>query len=349
MMIQFVKKYLGWRNWAVFYYNSVTENFFVICYIIFITKNFSDTIIIQIFLFLFFSIFSTTYGYLVNDFADKDLDKLHNKSNTFSADSKKTAIVVVLIALSISILFSIPFIKNDFFLILWLTWLLLATFYSLPPLRFKEKGKLGLILVVFAQRVLPILILFAAFQFDRLLDILFIMNLILFRGFASDIYHQLEDFENDLITGTQTSAVEFGKSKLESIFRFVLEYEKIALLIVLVMFYVNLTPLKYLNIPVLSIPILLYLLGYGFSLLRKIKYGKLSVYEMNPFKNGRDIYQLMHLAFPNVFFPIYLLIFIAINNWHFLIFIIGLIFIYRLYDLKFIKNSFISEIFRFKK
>ncbi len=155
-MITFVNRYLGWRNWAVVRYNSIFENLFVIFYIALHLQDFSNAFLTDIFLFLLFSVFSTTYGYLINDYADMELDKAHGKPNTFSADSSSKALIICLLFLVLSVFFGLPFSDNAAFALLWLAWIVISTFYSLPPMRLKERGLTGIVFVIAAQRVIPI-------------------------------------------------------------------------------------------------------------------------------------------------------------------------------------------------
>ena len=130
-MFSFIQKYLGWRNWAVLVYNSIFENLFVIFYIALRTTSYNLGYILDIILFLAFSMFSTTYGYLINDFSDVDLDKKHGKNNTFAEDSKFKSILIILLFFILSIVCGYPFIENYAFLPLWVAWMFISTFYSL--------------------------------------------------------------------------------------------------------------------------------------------------------------------------------------------------------------------------
>lgn len=344
-MLNFINKYLGWRNWSVLYYNSIIENLFVLFYIVIIAGNYSNTFLLQVIFFLLFSIFSTTYGYLINDFADQELDRKHNKPNTFQNDGTAKAVSIIIIVFGLSIFSVLPFIGNKVFIFVWACWLFLATFYSLPPFRFKEKGKVGLILVVLAQRVFPVLMLFAAFQFDRIFDILIVLNLILARGFSSDINHQLQDYENDLKTNTNTSAVELGVIKFEKLFLIVLEYEKIAMIVVLGLISFNLHFIDFLNIPYFSIPIILYLTIYIIGILIILKKKSFSVDVINPYMpDKKDVFQVIHLIFPNIFLPACFLFYLIFQNPLFILFVVLIIIIYRLYNIDILKNSFLGKI-----
>ena len=344
-MWSFIRKYLGWRNWAVLQYNSIFENIFVIFYIALVTQNFSSAYLIDIILFIMFSVFSTSYGYLINDFADVDLDREHGKQNTFSNDSKTKAAGIVFLFLMISILFGLSFTDNYYFVGLWITWLIISTFYSLPPIRLKERGKLGLIFIVLAQRVIPILLMFAAFNFTIVWQMVLLGTYIIFRGLSSDVNHQLEDYYNDLKTSTKTFAVEMGNKIVRNVFRFSLEMEKILLAIILITFFINLI---YLDIPLYGFLVLLgvlYLAAYLFSLYQIIKSkGKI---EMNPFlPDQKNIFQFLHHSYPSVILGLGLNAILIRYNIYYLIILVLLMLIRRMYSLEFIKQSFIFQSIR---
>lgn len=343
-MIAFINKYIGWRHWAVLHYNSIVENFFVLSYIAIITGDFSNQFILNSFFFLGFSILSTTYGYLVNDYADIDLDKAHGKSNTFSDDSRLKAGIIVAVMFLCSIVFALPFINSSAFVVSWGVWIFLSTFYSVRPVRFKERGKTGLFVAVFAQRVLPIIIVFAAFEYFKGLDVFLFVNLILFRGLASDINHQIEDYENDIYTDTNTSAVSVGKQKMEKYFRFVLEYEKISMLLVLGFMAFRIQGFEIMNLNVLLLLPAVYLVLYLLVLVKIRKSGEDHA-RINPFKRtGSDLFQFVHLFFPNVFLNMFLLLLLVFENYYFGIYIILFSLFFRLYKLEVIKNSFLGKI-----
>ncbi len=90
-MMKFIRHYLGWRNWAVLRFNSVLENIYVLFYIALNDRLTAPMFLANGAVFILLSIFSTTYGYLVNDWADKELDARHGKDNTFRHDSAAKA------------------------------------------------------------------------------------------------------------------------------------------------------------------------------------------------------------------------------------------------------------------
>jgi 4-hydroxybenzoate polyprenyltransferase len=330
---------LGWRHWSVLTHNSIIENIFLLFFIALRDKLFTTSFIFDLILFLLFSIFSTTYGYLINDIADRELDKLHGKNNTFENDSYTKAILIVLLFLILSILFGFRFLGNPLFIPLWICWGLAATFYSLPPVRLKERGKTGLIVVVLAQRVLPTLLIFAAFKHYAWVDLIVFTAYIFFRGLSSDLNHQLSDYQNDFLTKTDTFAVEAGKIKAQKIFRYSLEMEKVLLLFCLVIMCVETPHIDIYGISPIIPVLIAYLFLYG---LCQMKIRSLESYsDANPFVPVRkNIFQFIHHAFPSVILPFYLLLLLVYEKWLFfpILLVFGLL--RNMYSLEAIKNTY---------
>jgi len=333
----FIDRYLGWRNWAVLLYNSIIENIFIVFYIALRRDIVVVDFFINLFCFVCFSIFSTTYGYLVNDLADMELDATHGKTNTFMRDSKAKAMVIVAFFGIISLVFGFRFVHNPVFIGLWLVWILSATFYSLEPLRLKEKGKIGLVVVVLAQRVMPILLLFAAFHFDAWLEVTFFTGYVLFRGLSSDLNHQIADYRNDTLTQTQTFAVGAGLGRAEKLFRISLTMEQVLLLVSLLVMYLNATALSVFGISLLLPPLVA-----GVVLVGAVWY-KIVALDMwvNPFETGRkDLFQFLHHGFPSVVLPFYLLLLLVVRHWQFVAILIVLCIYRKMYSRDIIVNSF---------
>ncbi len=304
----------GWRNWAVFLYNSFIEHIFVAFYILLITGQYSNDKLVQLLAFYCFSILSTSFGYLLNDLADRELDALHGKSNTFEQDSVLRAFMVVSAVFLASVVFTIPFWGQSAFLALWGIWIFLTYAYSAPPFRLKERGRIGLIVVVLAQRVLPVLLLFAAFRFTDAFDIILLTFYILLRGFASDLNHQLEDYTLDAKTGTGTFVVKEGIEKTRKLFRRILDLERWFQL--LVVFRVGWRLQDFYHFP--SWWLVLFFSVYGamflFAFFRRVR-GE----DPNPFlTTQKSIFQFLHHPFQNIILPFLLLIPLIVENYYFL-------------------------------
>ncbi|OPX96102.1 MAG: prenyltransferase [Syntrophorhabdus sp. PtaB.Bin006] len=341
----FVNHYLGWRNWSVLTYNSAIENVFPIFYIALYDRLFSFRFIIDFFAFFLFSVLSTTYGYLINDFSDRDLDRSHGKANTFADDSPLKAALIVAFFLALSVVFGSNFVGKQHFLPLWLGWFFIATFYSLRPIRLKERGKIGLAFVVVAQRVVPTLIVFAAFtHWDPITVFVFTLYM-LFRGLSSDVNHQLEDYHKDLVTGTRTCAVQSGFEATSKLFRLSLEMEKVLLFFCLFLMYLKLTTYRAFGVSLALPPLVVYAVLVVTAWIRAR--GKGTDADINPFAPGRkDLFQFLHHGFPSVALPLYLLFLLILESWVFFAILIFFIAYRRLYSAELVLNSFPARMLR---
>ena len=338
-----IKKYLGWRNWAVFYYNSILENLFILFYIGLVKKEWTNLNLLNIGIYILFSIFATSYGYLVNDLADKELDAKQNKPNTFSNDSKRRSITVVLLFFFLSILLSLLFINKFLFLPVMGLWFFFASFYSLKPIRFKEQGLVGLIIIILTQRVIPVILVFLAFEYYELVDLLLVILLLFMRGAVSDINHQLVDALNDQTTDTNTFAVIYGIDKMRNIFQKVLILERIFLISTLALISWRLYEFQIWGIPIFVYTLILYCV-----LIIFLNFYPIKTEFPNPFSEQKNLYQVIHLVFPNIILPVFLLLPLIQKNINYIIFILLYIFIYKLYKIETLKNSFIGRYFSTK-
>ena len=306
----YFRKTLGWRGWAVFLYNAFIENIFLVFYILLANRQFETVYLVDLLVFYLFSIFSTSYGFLVNDLGDRELDARHGKSNTFDGDSQGAAVFMVVATLATSAVFAWRFVEQSWFVGLWAAWVFTATAYSLPPFRLKEKGTLGLINVVAAQRLIPALLVYTVFNPVATVDLVLFTLYIWARGFASDIAHQLADYENDRETDTRTFAVSSGERRARRIFHIVLESEKVLLLAVLFRMVVMAVETPLLTYQVLWLLLLIALPAYAYNLVQ-LRGGA----DRNPFLHGeRNVFQFLHHAFPSVVMPMVLLLILCRFN-----------------------------------
>lgn len=335
-------KYLGWRNWAVLSYNSVAENMFVFFYIALVQRFDFFTFLAEFIIFFGFSVICTSYGYLVNDLGDRELDRLHGKDNTFTGDSPLKASFVVLLFLGFSIPFGLYFVKKDYFLLLWLVWFAISTSYSMEPIRLKERGKAGLLLVVMAQRVIPALMIFSAFDFLGYNEFILLTIYIFFRGLSSDLNHQIEDYENDLKTSTGTFAVKTGDEKTRMLFRISLEFEKIMLLVCLCICCYTLNDIRFLDYPVILLLVISYIVVYAINVVLVV--GDSTV-DVSPFGMERkNIFQFIHHTFPTIIITFYLLCMLVSIDWRYVSILI-LFMLYRgFFSMAVIGNSYFGII-----
>ena len=122
--MKFIKRYLGFRDWGIFRYNTVIQNSSIFFYIALVQQNYSIIFIEIVLLFFVFSLSLVAYGYLINDFADVDLDKKAGKINVFLGVSHRKALLIITIIFLFMIVSGISFLKNRSFFILWFLWFL---------------------------------------------------------------------------------------------------------------------------------------------------------------------------------------------------------------------------------
>jgi 4-hydroxybenzoate polyprenyltransferase len=333
---------LSRRRWGIIRYNSVWQNLAGLFYIALTRQSFSLDLIERAGFFIVFSTCMTGYGYLVNDLADIELDRQHGKSNAFQEVSRGQAVLVTLAVLVVGSLFGLPFLFRPWFAIVWLLWVLMASAYSMPPLRLKERELAGLAATIVAQQTLPTALLFAAFgqltSWGALIFILFSTA----RGISSDMGHQMRDASHDAQTGTGTFAVRHGSKTIQSVYAVSLEVERLALGAVLVLLLLSLPPV---TLPwggwrvALAWPLALFYaplcaMTLGRS-LRALHQGRLHLddpYDEQRQARVRDALHVIHHPLPSVLTPLYLAAWMTQHYWPNVIFILVLGLLYGLYS-----------------
>lgn len=333
---------LVWRRWGILRYNSIWQNITVLFYLALTNRLFSLAFIGQAGLFVLFSTMMTGYGYLINDLADVKLDRHHGKPNVFQGMGRGWAVLIPPVALVIGLLLAWPFLDRSWFLPLWLLWILAATSYSLPPLRLKERGMIGLVATIAAQQTLPTALMFAAWgklvHWDALIFILFAT----IRGISSDVSHQMRDWSNDAGTGTGTFAVRHGYDTVQTAYAVNLELERLALGLVVALLLVNLPPVV---LPLVDLQVALawplalayvplFILTVGCSWRARCQ-GHLALQDpYNPSRQlcVRDTLQMIHHSLPSVLMPLYLAAWMTLFYWPNVIFVLILFLLHGLYS-----------------
>lgn len=161
-----------------------------------------------------------TYGYLLNDYIDFNKDTI-KKKHLFSKN--KIGLFVILFAiLNLAFYFilrSYNFSFGKYSLFFYIISIFLITFYSVPPIRFKEKGFLGVVIGSIQQRLLPFLILVFIYNKINLPLILLIAIILLIHGIIVMIAHQILDYKNDIKSKTKTWVTNISLKKAGKIFK----------------------------------------------------------------------------------------------------------------------------------
>ena len=174
--------------------------------IIFSEKIEGTMIGVSIFFIYLFTLFS--YAFIVNSYADRKKDIIVGK-NYYYGFSEKFVKKILIILLLINV--AIPFYYQNVILILLMaSGLFVASFYSLKPMRYKEKGGYGLLAASIFQAY-PFLI-FLVLTPDIYLLVLYLFFWIVIINFFTEIAHQLGDYKGDKETDAQTFVVQTGTS-----------------------------------------------------------------------------------------------------------------------------------------
>jgi hypothetical protein len=223
---------------------------------------------------------------------------------------------------------------------------LAAIFYSLPPLRLKERGLPGLVVTILAQQTLPTAMLFAIFgQLESWGALVFVVYATA-RGMSSDVSHQMRDLGSDAAAGSSTFAVQAGARRVRQLYAASLELERFALGGVLVLLLVGLPwlPLpgsgwwSQLEIapawPLLAVYLPLIVLTAGSS-LRALNQGRLE--HQDPYDEARqarshDATHFIHHTLPSVATPFYLGLWLTLTYLPNIIFLLTLFMLYGLYS-----------------
>lgn len=204
-MIHTLKSLLRLTRWHEWYDSKMALFFFAYYYLIFVhNKVHLQSILLLLPLGIFF-ISLASFGYMLNDYCDKSIDKVSGKENAMSRLNDRQQILALAIALLVGFVAFIPFYRYKFAAMFAFLSYLCSILYSAYPFRFKEKGIMGLICVSLAQWVLPVLILFGIFEhFD--LDTLFFALLSFLIGLRWILVHQLIDRDKDIRANIETFA-----------------------------------------------------------------------------------------------------------------------------------------------
>jgi cytochrome P450/4-hydroxybenzoate polyprenyltransferase len=146
------------------------------------------------------------FGHIINDYADREADRVAGKDKLLAGWSERSAVAAVVLPAIATI--GIAWARFDAStLALTAVAMVVATVYSLPPARLKERGVLGWGAAVLAQRTLPMAIVFQALDgWDVASAALTALTTL--TGVRYVIIHQLQDRDDDLRAGLRTAVTE---------------------------------------------------------------------------------------------------------------------------------------------
>lgn len=157
------------------------------------------------------------YGFLINDFFDMPYDIAAGKKRAVHELPKIVFIAIILVVVFISAL-HLLYLKESLYIVTYVVSYILATLYSAPPIRFKNRGLSGIVVNGLIEKMLPVLAVFAFFTHFGM-DTLIFLATSFFVGIVDIITHQIYDHEDDLRNGIRTFVVNVGIDKGLKIFK----------------------------------------------------------------------------------------------------------------------------------
>ncbi|HEX59410.1 MAG TPA: hypothetical protein ENF26_04600 [Methanomicrobia archaeon] len=157
------------------------------------------------------------YGFLINDFFDMPLDVAAGKRRAVH-ELSRAAFVSLIAAVIVTSGLHLWYLREPLYVAVYTAAYALATLYSAPPARLKERGVAGVVVNGLIEKALPVLAVvafFHSFGFDAfvLLTAAFLM------GVADIVAHQIYDYESDAKTGCGSLVTRIGKERAIALFR----------------------------------------------------------------------------------------------------------------------------------
>lgn len=192
---------------------------------------------------------TAAWGYLLNDYFDREQDTKAGKKNTLAGIEPILAQSVIAFLFTIAVgswwFTYAPITAN----ILYALQLVALIVYAVPPFRIKEKGLAGVLTDAFYAHVNPAFItlfLFNGFAiYTGIGCYFFVAALIgtsLLKGIRNILLHQIEDRKNDRRAGIQTYTVNRGGLYVVRLINKLLLPEAVLLLVLVIMLSVKYPP-----------------------------------------------------------------------------------------------------------
>ena len=209
-----VRKLMRYRGWKVWMSYDMHVSLLAIFYILIVDNLFRpfDSLILISSLGFYFM-----YGFLINDFYDMPYDIAAGKRRAVQELSRKEFISIILLVVFISAL-HLLYLKEPYYIATYVASYILATLYSAPPIRFKNRGVLGIIINGFIEKMLPVLAVFAFFTHFGI-DTLIFLIASFFIGIVDILTHQIYDYDDDLRNRIRTFVVDIGIEKGLKVFK----------------------------------------------------------------------------------------------------------------------------------
>ena len=208
-----------------------------------------STIWLDLVLLIVWMIGAAAFGHYINDIFDLQDDLQAGKENRTAGQS---TIVKFCIAVALAAVALLPWIllpRNNYNSGLVISHLLIFLVYSAPPIRLKERGVLAVFADAVYAHVIPgLVVLFTLLPYVEMEHltgfILLFAGWQFLVGCRNILNHHIDDYENDMISNTTTTATIYGDAAIKNVVkRFFFPLE---VLVLLGLFYVLPSPFTHL-------------------------------------------------------------------------------------------------------
>ena len=209
-----IKKLIGYRGWKVWMSYDMHIALLALLYVLIVDNLFRpiESLVLISSLGFYFM-----YGFLINDFFDEHYDIAAGKKRAVHELSEIAFTVIILVVVFISAL-HLLYLKEPFYIAIYIISYILAALYSAPPIRFKCRGFSGIVVNGLIEKALPVLAIFAFFNHFGIDTLIFFAT-----SFSIElieiITHQIYDYESDSKTGLHTFVVNIGLDKALTIYK----------------------------------------------------------------------------------------------------------------------------------
>lgn len=200
-----VKHIIRWSEWG-----DSKLPFIVIAWLLISLKTLdvpaNFEILVQAFGFGFFYL---AFGYMFNDWMDRDLDIKAGKRKIIHQFQAWQIWCMLIILILMGLGFMLPQLNNPHILLNIIICYFFAITYSGTRFRFKERGAIGLLVASLSQRTLLASLVFLAMEEFGVLAIVY-LSLTLVIGLRWMLTHQIDDHGKDQLSQVNTFAVNRG-------------------------------------------------------------------------------------------------------------------------------------------
>lgn len=302
---------LRWKDW---FFDKILSLILVASYVALVDRLFSTIYLGHLSILLIFAILSAAYGFLINDLADREIDRRQGKLNAFHRLNPARAPLMLGGLLLVATFITFPFWQQPGFLPLWFLWILLTTAYSFPPLRLKERGFWGVISPAVAQLVLPSLLFFAALRHLSGWDAVLLVVYFGTKGLAIALGQQKRDLNGDLSTQTRTFATQVGHKRIAQAYAITLLVEQVLLAMALILMLFRIPPLEWPGLVGRLPPTSPIMLGYIVLVALALRQMWAQRRFTDPyFDPDKDIFNVLYAIFPVGVVPLYLVMLMSLH------------------------------------